>query len=57
MANKTSDDIWAIFCQVYKMKLDNPKSAMQVELLAKLSAYVDDKTAPPKRKEKVCSTK
>lgn len=55
MATTTSNDIWEIFCKVYGMKLDNPKSSMQVELLAKLTAYVDEKTGAPKRKEKTCS--
>lgn len=54
MANKTYDDVWAIFCQVYNMKVSNPKSSLQEELLAKIATYVEEKTAP-KRKEKVCS--
>lgn len=53
MANKTSDDIWAIFCKVYSLKSENPKSSLQEELLTKISAYVDS-IAEIKNKEKSC---
>jgi hypothetical protein len=53
MSSETKDEIWKIFCQVYGIKLETPKSLCQNQLLQKLDEYVDSKLP----KEKKCLKK